>query len=131
MGRSHTIWRGPAESCKKNGAGVTSANKFIHNLEYKQDIKKRRETCKLKWRLLGRGRKRFLTIRFVVRTNVARIKLPSLTKQVQNNIYSFYKIPQALSKSSPSHDTRGPAEEAGEISPCGISVKWDKMGYSI
>jgi hypothetical protein len=38
-------------------------------------------------------------IRFVVHTNVARIKLPSLTKQVQNNIYSFYKIPQALSKS--------------------------------
>jgi Leucine-rich repeat (LRR) protein len=45
----------------------------------------------------------FLTIRFVVHTNVARIKLPSLTKQVQNNIYSFYKIPQALSKSWPSH----------------------------
>ena len=51
MGRSHTIWRGPAESCKKNGAGVTSANEFIHNLEYKQAIKKRRETCKLKRRL--------------------------------------------------------------------------------
>jgi hypothetical protein len=46
-----TIWRGPVESCKKNGAGVTSASKFLHNLEYKQDIKKRRETCKLKWRL--------------------------------------------------------------------------------
>jgi hypothetical protein len=41
-----TIWRGPAESCKKNGAGVTSASKFLQNLEYKQDIKKRRETCK-------------------------------------------------------------------------------------
>ena len=27
--------------CKKNGAGVTSANKFIHNLEYKEDINKR------------------------------------------------------------------------------------------
>ena len=77
-----TIWRGPAESCKKNGAGVTSASKFLHNLEYKQDIKKRRETCKLNWRLLGRGRKHFLTIRFVFHTNVARIKLPSLTKQV-------------------------------------------------
>jgi hypothetical protein len=35
-----TIWRGPAESCK-----------FLHNIEYKQAIKKRRETCKLKWRL--------------------------------------------------------------------------------
>jgi hypothetical protein len=67
-----TIWRGPAESCKKNGAGVTSASKFLHN----------RKTCKLNWRLLGRGRKHFLTIRFVVHTNVARIKLPSLTKQV-------------------------------------------------
>jgi hypothetical protein len=66
----------------KNGAGVTSASKFLHNLEYKQDIKKRRETCKSKWRLLGRGVKHFLTIRFVVHTNVARIKLPSLTKQV-------------------------------------------------
>ena len=51
MGRSHTIWRGPAESCKKNDAGVTSANEFLHNLEYKQAIKKRRETCKLNWRL--------------------------------------------------------------------------------
>jgi hypothetical protein len=46
----------PAESCKKHGAGVTSANKFIHNLEYiKQDIIKRCETCKLKWRLLIRA----------------------------------------------------------------------------
>jgi hypothetical protein len=27
--------------CKKNGAGVRSANKFIHNLEYKEDINKR------------------------------------------------------------------------------------------
>jgi hypothetical protein len=35
----------------KNGAGGTSANKFIHNLEYEHDIKKRRETCKLKLRL--------------------------------------------------------------------------------
>ena len=49
MGRSHTIWRGPAEYCKKHGAGVTSANKFIHNLENKQDINKWRETSKLKW----------------------------------------------------------------------------------
>jgi hypothetical protein len=51
LGRSHTICRGPAESCKKNSAGVTSANKFVHDLEYEQAIKKRRETCKLKWRL--------------------------------------------------------------------------------
>jgi hypothetical protein len=43
MGRPHTIWRGRAESCKNNGAGVTSANKFIHNLENKRDINKRRD----------------------------------------------------------------------------------------
>ena len=71
---SASSWRWPAESCKK----MAPANKFIHNLEYKQDVKKRRETCELKWRLLGRERKHFLTIRFVVHTNVARIKLPSL-----------------------------------------------------
>jgi hypothetical protein len=81
MGRSRS-GEGLRNLVKKNGAGVTSASKFLRNLEYKQDIKKRRETCKLNWRLLGRGRKHFLTIRFVVHTNVARIKLPSLTKQV-------------------------------------------------
>ena len=47
-------WEGHTQSGEhlrnliKNGAGVTSANTFIHNLEYKQDINKRRETCKLK-----------------------------------------------------------------------------------
>jgi hypothetical protein len=40
---SASSWRRPAESCKK----MAPANKFIHNLEYKQDVKKRRETCKL------------------------------------------------------------------------------------
>jgi hypothetical protein len=49
-------WEGHTQSgeglrnlVKKNGAGVTSANKFIHNLENKQlDIKKRCETCLLR-----------------------------------------------------------------------------------
>jgi hypothetical protein len=47
-------WEGHTQSGErlrnliKKGAGVTSANKFKHNLEYKQDINERRETCKLK-----------------------------------------------------------------------------------
>ena len=43
-------WEGHAQSgeglrnlIKKNGAGVTSANEFIHNLGYKQAIRKGRE----------------------------------------------------------------------------------------
>jgi hypothetical protein len=44
---THNLRQRPAESCKKNGTGVMSANNFIHNLEYKQNINKRRETCKL------------------------------------------------------------------------------------